>query len=309
MNTLLLPFIQMILLATLAPLALGVVRKTKAVLQGRRGASVFLVYRSIRTLWQKETMISETASWVYRIVPPTVFCLAIGLGFIMPLLITNASGFGAGSLFVVAGMLMLGSVMLILGGLDTGGAFGGMASSREMTIASLVEPAILTMFGAFALSVSLVPSDLIGVFGWNLSVHPELALAVGALILVALAENARFPVDNPATHLELTMVHEGMILEYSGRHLALLEWASAAKLTVFGVFIANTIFPYGLLAADASLALLPVALGVVILKLIVVMMLLGLLETSIAKMRFYRMQEYLSAAALLGIGAMFAAIF
>ncbi len=303
MDEIILSIIQMSFIVLSAPLAVGIVKKCKAFFQGRVGASIFLPYHSIATLFAKETLVSRTASYVYHIVPVFVFSLTIGVAFYVPIIMSTSAFSGMGSFFALAGLFMLSSVLLVLGGLDTGGVFGGMASSREMTIASLVEPAVLLSFGAIVLHSNEM-SDSISTVGVAIWSSPSLALATLALVFVALAENARFPVDNPATHLELTMVHEGMILEYSGRQLALLEWASAMKLTIFAVIIANVVWPFGLIFAPLTVLNVTSAMIIALFKIAVVMFLLALLESTIAKMRFYRMQEYLSTAAMLGLSAL-----
>ena len=164
---------------------------------------------------------------------------------ILPLVFQGASLATLSDFLIVAGILAIGSIFLVLGGLDTGSAFGGMGASREMTIATLLEPVIIMVFAT--ISFATKQNTLDGMLSVQNSFQPYLILTVIALILVALAENARYPVDNPATHLELTMVHEAMILEYSGKYLALLEYASSIKLVVFSMLIANFIFPSSLL--------------------------------------------------------------
>lgn len=294
--------LQPVALVLVAPLAVGLVKKLKALFQGRVGASIFLPYMRLGSLWNKETLESRTASFVYRLVPVMVFSLMFGLALYIPLITKEFPMWGMGSFFVLAGISMLASALMVLGGLDTGGVFGGMASSREMTIAALVEPAVLLSFGALLLHAES-GTDIVSSLNTDILHAPVLLLALAALIFVALAENARFPVDNPATHLELTMVHEGMILEYTGRQLALLELASALKLTIFALLIGNVIFPAGLLSLPFTPGALLFAALVAIVKIAGMMFFLALLESTIAKMRFYRMQEYLSTAALLGLSA------
>ena len=303
MELILIATIQLFAVALLAPLAMGIVKKCKAFFQGREGASILLPYATLLTLWRKETLVSTTASYIYNMVPVVVFSSALALAFAIPLISSDAPIPGISSFFVLAGVFMLSSVFMVLGGLDTGGVFGGMASSREMTIASLVEPAVLLTFGAIALQTQ-GGTDAIAYTGLSVLHSPALLLAAVALIFVALAENARFPVDNPATHLELTMVHEGMILEYSGRQLALFEWASAIKLSIFALIIANIFFPAPLLALPIVSSMLIPTLLVTVAKIAIVMFLLALLESTIAKMRFYRMQEYLGVAGVLGFTAL-----
>ena len=297
-------FFQGLVLLLLAPLATGCVRFCKARLQGRKGASPFLPYVRFATLLRKEMVIPATASWVFHTAPFIVVSTSAFAAFVLPLL-SGGSAWGLDNFIVVAAILALGSVFLILGGLDPGTAFGGMGASREMTLAALVEPAMITVFAGFAAASG--HSDIGGMLsagGGALARHPALVLSLAALCLVALAENARYPVDNPATHLELTMVHEAMILEYSGAYLALLEFASWLRLSVFAVLIANFVMPFPLIDASFSLSSMISAAAAATVKLIAVMLLLSLLESSIPKMRFYRMQEYLSTAFFIAIAGL-----
>lgn len=298
-------FIQPLIVVGIAPFAMGCVRWCKARLQGRKGASPLLPYWTIVTLFRKEMVISPTTSWVFRMVPYVVLATTLYLAAVLPLVATGAMFVGQDHFLVIAGVLALGAVALVLGGLDPGSAFGGMGASREMTIAALIEPAMVTTLAAFAVaSGSGSLRDMLAVGGVAFATHPALLLSLLAFVLVFLAENARYPVDNPATHLELTMVHEAMVLEYSGPYLALLELAASVKLTVFALLFANFIVPSTIVAAagDAlhamgSIVLIPV-------KIVVVMALLALLESTIPKMRFYRMQEYLSTAFMLALAGL-----
>jgi formate hydrogenlyase subunit 4 len=306
-----LSFSQGILILLIAPLTTGLVRKFRALLQGRVGAPILLPYLRLLTLLRKEMVLSKTVSWVFHCVPFVVVGTAAFLCFVLPLL-TNTAGWTLNNFMVIASLLAMNAIFLVLGGLDVGSAFGGMGSSREMTIASLIEPATITIFSAFAIASGSadVGGMLEKVAGVGLLTHPYLLLSVFGLMLVALAENARYPVDNPATHLELTMVHEAMILEYSGSYLALLEYASSLKLTLFALLIANIFVPFPFLTGDSMFGLsLLYAIAGLLLKLIVTMFLLALLETSIPKMRFYRMQEYLSYAFFIAFAGFALALF
>lgn len=309
MNPILATLLQAVFILSIAPFAMGLVKFFKARLQGRKGASPFLPYYTLATLFRKELVISNVTSWIFRAVPFVVLSTSVILAFVLPLLFMGGKLASLSDFLFVAGILMIGSIFLVLGGLDTGSAFGGMGSSREMTIASLVEPTIIMVFAAMSFAAGTFAID--GMVGQHLlATHPYLILSVFALILVALAENARYPVDNPATHLELTMVHEAMILEYSGPYLAMLEYASAIKLTVFAILISNFIFPATVLTAVSFglfSGLLSVGLG--ILKVIVVMALLALLESTVVKMRFYRMQEFMSIAFFTALFGMLIALF
>lgn len=286
--------LQGIAILALAPYVVGLVRFMKARLQGRRGASPFLPYVTIATLFSKKMVISESTSWVFRAVPFVVFTSSLALALVLPLVFTGGALAFASDFLIIAGILAIGSIFLVLGGVDSGSAFGGMGSSREMTLASLVEPSIIMIFAA--LSFATGSFNLDGMFTKSIILGaPHLILLMLAFVLVSLAENARYPVDNPATHLELTMVHEAMILEYSGRYLALLEYASAIKLAAFSVLIANFIFPAVGLGGIGLLGIL-MAIFWTAVKVTVVATSLAFLESVIVKMRFYRMSEYLSLA-------------
>lgn len=309
MNPILATLLQAVFVLAVAPFAMGLVKWCKARLQGRRGASPFLPYFTFATLCKKEMVISDVTSWVFRAVPFVVLATSMILAFVLPLLFVGGKLASLSDFLFVAGILMIGSIFLVLGGLDTGSAFGGMGSSREMTIAALIEPTIIMVFAAMSFVSGTFAID--GIVGKSLiATHPFLLLSVFAFLLVALAENARYPLDNPATHLELTMVHEAMILEYSGPYLAMLEYASAIKLTIFAILLSNFIFPGTVLSA-AGFGILSAALSLIfgILKVSVVMGLLALLESTVVKMRFYRVQELMSIAFFTALAGMLVALF
>ncbi|TSC79923.1 MAG: Hydrogenase, membrane subunit 3-like protein (EchB-like) [Candidatus Peregrinibacteria bacterium Gr01-1014_25] len=298
-------FLQGTVVLLLAPLATGCVRWCKARFQGRHGASPFLPYVRFLTLLRKEMVIAETASWIFHAAPFVVLCTAVFVAFSLPLLTSAPPPGGLDNFILFAAILALGSVFLVLGGLDPGTAFGGMGASREMTLASLVEPAMITALAAFAVvSDNSAISGMLAAGGASLLQHPALVLSLVALGLVALAENARYPVDNPATHLELTMVHEAMILEYSGAYLAIIELASSIRLTVFALLLANLLVPFPLLATAISFSGALATIGATVAKLVIAMFLLALWESSIPKMRFYRMQEYLSGAFFIALAGL-----
>ena len=292
MNTsLVISFIQLFIILLFAPFVTGLVRLLKARLQGRRGASPFLVYFGLLTMLRKQTVISQSRSWVFRSVPYVVLGTVIFLVMSLPLVFSNAGIYGV-DVFVIAVVLALSSVFLVFGGLDSATAFGGMGASREMTLAALVEPVIITTFATLAIvSNSTFVKDSFG-SGLHLWQEPALILTLIGFIFIALSENARYPTDNPATHLELTMVHEAMILEYSGPSLALLEYASSVKLTLFFLLIGNLVVPKTEAVLSASSFI--VSIASVLLTLVIVSFLLALLESCMAKMRFYRMQEYMT---------------
>lgn len=308
MSSIIAILIQILFILLIAPFTTGLVKFIKARFQGRKGASPFLPYFTLLTLLRKEMIISATTSWVFRIVPFVVLGSTIALAFVLPLIFTGSLLSGLSDFLVVAGILAIGSIFLVLGGLDTGSAFGGMGSSREMTIATLLEPIIILVFStmSFVTNSNTIDGMLKGQVNFF---EPYLLLTVVALILISLAENARYPVDNPATHLELTMVHEAMVLEYSGKYLAILEYASAIKLTVFALLITNFLFPFTLVSAvNWTTGSLTLGLLLGIVKIVGVMTGLAIIESMLVKMRFYRMSEYFSIAFVVAFLAMVVAL-
>ncbi len=308
MNSIIITIIQGLLVLGIAPFAMGLVRKFKALMQGRKGACPTLPYFTYATMMKKEMVISKSTSWVFRVVPFVVLGTTVFLALVLPLVGMGGVLAPYADFIVVSAVLAIGAVFLVLGGLDSASAFGGMGSAREMTISSLVEPVMIVTLTAFALVAGTTNID--GMLG----MHPVLTLSFLSLILVCLAENARYSVDNPATHLELTMVHEAMVLEYSGPYLAMLEYASALKLTVLSLLAANMLFPSMMLSTSVWVyqgMVVPtillsglIAVVMTVVKVVVMMFLLALLESSIAKMRFYRMQEYLSIAFFIALAGL-----
>lgn len=302
MNRVALSLVSGLTVVALAPLGAGLVRRFKAILQGRQGAPVLLPYWTLATLLRKETVLSTSTSWVFRLAPILVLACALVPAFVLPLVSHGGAAAPLSHLAAVAGVWMLGAVFLVLGGIDSASAFGGMGASREMTIAAFLEPAILVTFAAFALeSGSATVDGMLGVAGTGLLDRPWLLPAVAALALVALGENARYPVDNPATHLELTMVHEAMVLEYSGPALALLELASMIKLAVFALLVANFVVPAGLAGPAGGVGALLAAPVAAAAKLTAAMAALAFLESTMAKLRFYGLPEYFFGALFLGL--------
>lgn len=307
MNSILLTLVQFIAVILVAPFVTGLVRWFKARFQGRHGASPFLPYITYATLLKKQMVISKSTSWVFRLVPFVVLASTVFLVCVLPLIVFGGAFVSLGHFMIIAGVLALGAAFLVMGGLESASAFGGMGASREMTLASLVEPAMIATLATFSIVTGAFTVDAMFANAHVLT-SPALIPAIAALIMVALAENARYPVDNPATHLELTMVHEAMVLEYSGPYLAMLEYASALKLTIFSLLVANVLFPMTL-AVNVSLVAIGTAIGYMIVKVIVVSFLLAFLESTIAKMRFYRMQEYMTIAFFFALaGLVFALI-
>jgi formate hydrogenlyase subunit 4 len=295
--------LQMLLVLLLAPLLTGIARKVKARLLLRRGPSVFQPYRDLLRLMRKEAMIADNASWLFRVAPYVIFGATWVAAALIPTFATDLLFSWSGDLIAITALLGSVRFFLALAGLDVGTSFGGIGSSREVTIASLAEPAMIMI--VFTLALVAGSTQLSTVAAYMLSddvgLRVSLGLALVALVMVAIAENARIPIDNPATHLELTMVHEAMVLEYSGRHLAVIELAASLKLLLYISLIACVFAPWGLAAPGAGL--LAHAIGVVayLAKLGVGGVLLALFETTIAKMRVFRVPEFLGAALMLGL--------
>lgn len=292
---------HLVLVLAIAPLVTGVVRKTKARFQNRRGASVLQPYFDLAKLFTKEVVISSVASWLFHATPYLVFGSMLVIALLVPTVITPVPLHWVGDIITVIYLFALGRFFIALAALDTGSAFGGLGSSREMSIASIVEPAM--MLAIFTASVTAGSTNL-SIVVERLSasplamMNPAHLLAFAGLFIVMIAETGRIPVDNPATHLELTMIHEAMILEYSGRHLALMEWAAMLKLLIYGVLIANLFIPWGV-----ALSLAPAALAVGLLAIVLKLLLLGAAlaagETALAKMRLFRVPQFLALAFIL----------
>jgi formate hydrogenlyase subunit 4 len=294
---------QAVLALLLAPGLVGSVRWLKARLQNRRGAPAWQPYWELGKLFQKEVVVSSNASWLFRAVPFVVFASTVAVTFLVPLLAVPLPLDGVGDLLVVVYLLLLGTFFLSLAGLDPGSAFGGMGASREMTVAALAEPTVA--LAIFALALGAGSTNLGQIVARSMAdpggtVSPGHLLAFLALFVVTLAETGRLPVDNPATHLELTMIHEAMVLEYSGRYLALIEWAAALKLLIFFSLLGNLFVPWGVAAAPTPLAL-ALAVASLLAKLALLAGAVAVLETRVAKLRLFRVPELLSASFVLAL--------
>ena len=290
------------LLLVLSPVVTGVGRTLKARLQMRRGPGILQPYRDLYKLLRKGMVIPQTASWLFSATPCIVFTSALAAGLMVPMTVTEAPLGLFGGVLAVVYVLALGRFFLALAGLDTGSSFGGLGSSREMTISALAEPAMmLAVFAVATVANSTSLSDIArAAVGrpWNF-LAPAQMLAFAALFVVLIAETGRIPVDNPATHLELTMVHEAMILEYSGPYLALIEWGAWIKQLVLMMLLITAFWPFGL-QADWSGVGLAAGLGYLLLKLLGLSVLLVLIETTNAKLRLFRVPELLAVAFTLG---------
>jgi len=294
---------QMALLLLLAPLPMGFVRKVKARLLRRQGAPVLQPYRDLVRLMRKDVVLADNASWLFRAAPYIIFAATWVAASLVPTFRTGLLFSWTADLIAIIELLGSARFFLALAGLDVGTSFGGIGSSREVMIASLAEPAMLMI--VFTLALVAGSTQLSTMAGFLVSsevgLRVSLGLALIALIMVAIAENARIPVDNPTTHLELTMVHEAMVLEYSGRHLALIELSAALKLLLYISLIACIFVPWGLATSGATAQGLTVGLFAYLFKLGVGAFLLATFETSIAKMRVFRVPEFLGAALMLGL--------
>ena len=292
---------QMALVLALAPLLTGFVRKVRAHLLRRRGPSVFQPYRDLLRLLRKEVVLADNASWLFRVAPYLIFAATWVAAALVPTFATGLLFSWSADLIAIIALLGSARFFLALAGMDVGTSFGGIGSSREMMIASLAEPALIMIVFTLALVAgSTQLSTIAATLTAGVGLRVSLGLALIALVMVAIAENARIPIDNPATHLELTMVHEAMLLEYSGRHLAVIELAAALKLLLYLSLIACVFLPWSLAPVGAGLASLAVGVVGYVVKLAVGGVLLALFETSIAKMRVFRVPDFLGIALMLG---------
>jgi len=294
---------QMALVLLLAPLLTGVVRKVKARLLRRQGASVIQPYRDLLRLLRKEVVLAESASWLFRVIPYLIFAATWVAAALVPTFAAGLVFSWSADLIAIIALLASARFFLALAGMDVGTSFGGIGASREVMIASLAEPAMLLIVFTLALVAGSTQLSSVAIFmaSPEVGLRVSLGLALVALIMVAIAENARIPVDNPATHLELTMVHEAMVLEYSGRHLAMIELAAALKLLLYVSLIACLFVPWGLAPAGGGGAAYLAGIAAWLGKLAAGGVLLALFETSVAKMRVFRVPEFLGAALMLGL--------
>jgi formate hydrogenlyase subunit 4 len=294
---------QMLLVLLLSPLLTGFVRKVKARLLRRRGPPLLQPYRDLIRLLRKDVVLAESASWLFRVVPYIVFAGTWVAACLVPTFRSGLLFSWSADLIAIAALIGSARFFLALAGMDVGTAFGGIGSSREVMIASLAEPAMLMI--VFTLALVAGSTQLSTMAAYMVSGEAGLRVSVGlallALIMVAIAENARIPIDNPATHLELTMVHEAMVLEYSGRHLALIDLSSELKLLLYVSVIGCLFTPWGIAGADASAQAIAIGVASYLGKLAAGGVLLAVFETAIAKMRVFRVPAFLGAALMLGL--------
>jgi formate hydrogenlyase subunit 4 len=298
--------LQLLLVLAFAPLVTGIIRKTKARFQRRRGAGIGQPYADLAKLLKKEVVVSSTASWLFRCTPYLVLSSTLVIVLLVPMVWTPVPLHGMGDIITVVYLFALGRFFLALAGLDPGSAFGGLGASREMSIAGIIEPAM--MLAIFTAAVTAGSTDLSLIVA-RLSatpasmLNPAHLLAFSALFIVTMAETGRVPVDNPATHLELTMIHEAMVLEYSGRYLAFIDYAAQMKLVVFLALLSNMFFPVGM-ATGWSVQALAVGAAAFLGKITVLAVVVAVIESTNAKLRLFRVPELLMLALILSFLAL-----
>ncbi len=290
--------LQALILILGAPLVRGIIGRLKAWIQRRQGASIWRPYADLVKLFRKEDLAPPSASWVFRCAPMVLFGVTMAVAAFVPIVQPSALLASKGDFFLFVYLLALGRFFLSLGAFDGGSAFGGMGASRDALVSTLAEAPFLLALVAVAILAS--HADIAGIVGWTLqqnvfSISAVHILAFTALAMVVLAETGRMPVDNPTTHLELTMIHEGMVLEYSGPSLALVEWASAVKLHAMLALLIALFGPWGM-ASSASLWGTSAALLLYFAKVTVLMILLALIESGVAKLRMYLVPDFLGVA-------------
>lgn len=292
---------QAVLVLLFAPLVAGFGKTVKARLQTRRGPALLQPYRDLHKLLRKGMVIPDSASWIFSATPRVLFATTLLAGLMIPTVTAQAPLSWIGGVLAVVYLLALGRFFLALGGLDAGSPFGGLGSSREMTISAIAEPAL--MLAVFTVALSAVSTNLSSMAqaavgqSWRF-LAPSQMLAFASLFIVLIAETGRIPVDNPATHLELTMIHEAMILEYSGPYLALIEWSAWMKQLILMTLLMNVFFPYGL-SAGGSAAGIVISVSLYVTKLAILALAVVVVETVNAKLRLFRVPELLAVAFVL----------
>jgi len=298
-------FTELALAVLLAPLLTGWVNQCRAWLQNRSAPPLLQPYRTLNKLFQKEVVLAHGASPLFRIAPYLIFGCLCAAAAIVPTLGTDLPLNAAADAIALVGLLALARMFIALAGMDVGTAFGSLGARREMMVGFLAEPALLmVLFTASLISSSTSLATIAATLAHKeFVIYPSMAFAGVAFTMVSLAENARIPVDNPTTHLELTMIHEAMVLEYSGRHLAMIEWAASLKLFVYSCIGLVLFFPFGIAGGGDWLGIV-LALPALLAKLALGGALLALIEMLSAKMRIFRAPEFLGTAFLLAVLAM-----
>ena len=291
-------YFQFLIILILSPLIQGIIRKLKANMQGRIGPGIFQPYYDLIRLLKKDMVISNVTSWVFKATPYIVFASTAAASMIVPVITTKSPFDVMGDVIALIYIFALGRFFMALSGLDAGTAFGGEGSSREMTVAILVEP--MMMLSIFTAAISVGSTNIARIAGSGLLFSPSHILALSAFMIAIIAETGRIPVDNPDTHLELTMIHEGMLLEYSGKYLALMEWAHYMKQMLLFTIAVDIFFPIGV-ANNAGILALTSSFGIYILKMLFFAVLMALIESTRAKMRFFQLPSLLGGAFVLAL--------
>ncbi len=289
-------YFQFLIPVFFSPLVNGVIKKLKANMQGRRGPGILQPYYDLLRLFQKDMTVSSVTSWVFRVTPALVFTATVAAALLVPVVSRQTTFAQMGDVITLIYLFALARFFMALAGMDAGTAFGGEGSSREMTVAILVEP--MMMLALFTAAVSAGSTNIARMADAQRLVYsPSHVLALAAFLVAIVAETGRVPVDNPDTHLELTMIHEGMILEYSGRYLALMEWAHVIKQMVLFTLAVDLFFPFGMVRASGSG--IAVACGVYAVKMLGMALIMALVESTRAKVRFFQLPSILGGAFVL----------
>ncbi|MFN3740922.1 MAG: respiratory chain complex I subunit 1 family protein [Thermodesulfovibrionales bacterium] len=292
-------YLQFLIIILFAPLINGIIKRLKANMQGRTGPGILQPYYDLIRLFKKEMVISSVTSWVFRLTPYIVFTSTIVAAMIVPVVSTMVVFSNMADIIALIYILALGRFFMALAGLDAGTAFGGEGSSREMTVAVLVEP--MMMLSLFTAAISAGSTNLTRIAASGASLYtPSHILALSAFMIAIIAETGRIPVDNPDTHLELTMIHEGMLLEYSGRYLALMEWAHYMKQMLLFTIAVDIFFPLGI-SDNTEISRLAISTGIYLLKMLFMAFLMALIESTRAKMRFFQLPSLLGGAFVLAL--------
>ncbi|MCL2333976.1 MAG: NADH-quinone oxidoreductase subunit H [Candidatus Methanoplasma sp.] len=298
--------LQAVIMILISPLLTGIIRKLKAYMQHRKGNSVFQPYRDLIKLFKKDEVVSRHSTWLFRAVPYVCLSSMLLLALMIPFMFVDTLA-PYGDLIAMVYIFTMYRFMMVLGGLEGGSVFGGMGSSREMMMSVLIEPALLLSVMALAgltkagTAIGDIPPAIIDM--GIAALTPTLILATSSFFITLMAENARIPFDNPATHLELTMVHEGMLLEYSGRGLGLMEFSSMLRLTIFMSILGSMFFPWGI-ATDADVISLIIGFAAIMAKLLIIVVIIAVIESYIAKFRLFRLPNLLTASFVLSLLAL-----
>ncbi len=295
--TIILGFTQSLILIAISPLITGIMRKIKARTQKRIGSSIFQPYYDLIKLMQKDDVVSDQSSWLFQFAPWVNFSAITTSALFIPIFIIYSPFELVGDFLLLIGLFGLARFFTILGGLDTASAFGGLGSSREMMLSTIIEPALFLTI--FTISLNFGATNITALINTSASsqtfITPSLMFALISMFVIVLAESGRLPFDNPATHLELTMIHEAMILEYSGKRLAIIEWSQSIKNLILITLLINIFLPWGI-TKTVSIETIGIGLSVYFVKVIVIAIFIAFLETRVAKWRLFRIPDLITIA-------------